>query len=48
MRDGHLVHLYDDFLSFHFVWRVYSTQAVELVKSIQRTVTLIKRRWAIK
>jgi hypothetical protein len=48
MKDNQLVHLYDDYLGFHFVWRVYSTQATDLVKSIQQTVNLIKTRWGYK
>ena len=45
MRDGYVVHLYDDFLSYHFVERTFSTQAQELVKIIRKCVNTYKRRW---
>ena len=45
MRDGYEVHLYDDFLGYHFVERTYSTQARELVKAIRKCVNTCKRRW---
>ncbi len=45
MRDGYIVHLYDDFLGYHFVERVYSTKAWELVQTIRKCVNIVKRRW---
>jgi hypothetical protein len=45
MHDGYVVHLYDDFLGYHFVERTFSTQAWELVKAIRTSVNTYKRRW---
>ena len=45
VKDGFIVHLYDDFLGYHYVYRVYSTKASDLVSTIKRTINNIKRRW---
>ena len=45
MRDGYVVHMYNDFLGYHFVKRTFSTQAQELVKAIKKCVNRVKRRW---
>ena len=44
MCDGYVVHMYDDFLGYHFVKRTFSTQAWELVKAIKKSVNRVKRR----
>jgi hypothetical protein len=45
MRDGFIVHLYDEFLGYHFVERVYTTEARDLVQSIKKCVNITRRRW---
>jgi Reverse transcriptase (RNA-dependent DNA polymerase) len=45
MRSYQIVHLYDEFLGYHFVQKTLSTGARELVESVKRCVNLIKRRW---
>src|SRR3989440_11417040 len=45
MCDGYVVHMYNDFLAYHFVERTFSTQAQELVKAIKKCVNRVKRHW---
>jgi hypothetical protein len=45
IRDGYVVHMYDDFLGYYFVDRTMTTQAHELVKAIRKCVNICKRRW---
>ena len=44
MCNGYMVHMYNDFLSYHFVKCTFSTQAQELVKAIKKCVNRVKRR----
>ncbi len=43
MCDGYVVHMYNDFLGYHFVKHTFSTQAQELVKAIKKCVNRVKR-----
>lgn len=45
MRDGYMIHLYDNFLGHCFVERTLSMQAPELVRVIRRCMNICQRRW---
>jgi hypothetical protein len=46
MRDGFVSQMY--FLGFHYVERVYSTKAGDLVSHIRKCVNTCKRRWSFE
>jgi hypothetical protein len=43
VKDRFIIHLYNNFLGYYYVYRVYSTKASDLVGTIKRTVNNIKR-----
>jgi hypothetical protein len=48
IRDGYVVHMYNDFLGYYFVDRTTITKAHELVKAIRKYINIYKRRWNFK